>query len=187
MRPEGVLRDVRDGVVLVEYPGAPEEDANRAAVGAGRAALGRRSPGRARCGSGRADAARGLRSGAAPARTAGGRRSEGRPRSRKPSAARASCCGFPSSTAARMARTSPSSRARAGMSAEEFARRHASAEYRVAFIGFAPGFPYLDGLPAELAASASRDAAAAGPGGQRRDRRTVLGDLSRPRHPVAGG
>jgi inhibitor of KinA len=39
----------------------------------------------------------------------------------------------------------------AGLSAEEVVRRHAAAEYRVAFIGFVPGFPYLRGLPAELA------------------------------------
>ncbi len=32
-----------------------------------------------------------------------------------------------------------------GLSPEEVARRHAAAEYRVAFIGFAPGFAYLVG------------------------------------------
>jgi len=41
--------------------------------------------------------------------------------------------------------------ARWGMSAPEAARRHAAAEYRVAFCGFAPGFGYLSGLPAHLA------------------------------------
>ncbi len=39
-----------------------------------------------------------------------------------------------------------------GIPDAEFARRHAAAEYRVAFVGFAPGFPYLVGLPAELSA-----------------------------------
>ena len=34
--------------------------------------------------------------------------------------------------------------------AAEVVRRHASAEYRVACVGFTPGFPYLSGLPAEL-------------------------------------
>ncbi len=38
------------------------------------------------------------------------------------------------------------------MPEEEFARRHAAAQYRVAFIGFAPGFPYMAGLPEELRA-----------------------------------
>jgi KipI family sensor histidine kinase inhibitor len=40
----------------------------------------------------------------------------------------------------------------AGISSEELARRHAAADYRVAFLGFAPGFAYLTGLPLELAA-----------------------------------
>lgn len=38
-----------------------------------------------------------------------------------------------------------------GLSAEEVARRHAAADFRVAFLGFSPGFAYLTGLPAELA------------------------------------
>ena len=42
--------------------------------------------------------------------------------------------------------------ARAGLSEDEAARRHAAGEYRVHLIGFAPGFPYLGGLTAELAA-----------------------------------
>jgi KipI family sensor histidine kinase inhibitor len=40
----------------------------------------------------------------------------------------------------------------AGLSAEEVIRRHASATYTVAFLGFLAGFPYLSGLPVELAA-----------------------------------
>ncbi|SDX58769.1 5-oxoprolinase subunit PxpB [Hymenobacter psychrophilus] len=38
-----------------------------------------------------------------------------------------------------------------GLSPAEVVARHAGADYRVYFIGFAPGFPYLGGLPAELA------------------------------------
>ena len=38
----------------------------------------------------------------------------------------------------------------AGLTRDEFARRHAQARYRVAFLGFAPGFPYMTGLPGEL-------------------------------------
>jgi len=38
-----------------------------------------------------------------------------------------------------------------GISAAEFAQRHAAGRYRVAFVGFAPGFAYLSGLPEELA------------------------------------
>jgi len=36
------------------------------------------------------------------------------------------------------------------LSEEELVRRHAEPEYRVAFVGFAPGFAYLTGLPPEL-------------------------------------
>ncbi|MEN3368944.1 MAG: inhibitor of KinA [Verrucomicrobiota bacterium] len=39
----------------------------------------------------------------------------------------------------------------AGMSELEVVRRHSSARYRVNCVGFTPGFPYLTGLPAELA------------------------------------
>jgi KipI family sensor histidine kinase inhibitor len=37
-----------------------------------------------------------------------------------------------------------------GRSADEVVRLHAGATYTVAFVGFAPGFPYLVGLPAAL-------------------------------------
>ncbi len=40
--------------------------------------------------------------------------------------------------------------AQAKLSPEEVVKRHAKAEYRVHLIGFAPGFPYLGGLPKEL-------------------------------------
>lgn len=39
---------------------------------------------------------------------------------------------------------------RTGLSAETVIARHAAAEYRVAFIGFLPGFPYLMGLDPAL-------------------------------------
>lgn len=39
----------------------------------------------------------------------------------------------------------------AGLSAQEVVRRHSAAIYRVNCVGFTPGFPYLSGLPAELA------------------------------------
>ena len=38
-----------------------------------------------------------------------------------------------------------------GLPAERVVELHASAEYLVYFLGFSPGFPYLGGLPAELA------------------------------------
>lgn len=40
---------------------------------------------------------------------------------------------------------------RSGLSEAAFIQAHASAEYEVALIGFAPGFPYLSGLPDVLA------------------------------------
>jgi inhibitor of KinA len=40
---------------------------------------------------------------------------------------------------------------RANISPGEVVRLHSSAEYRVACIGFVPGFPFLTGLPKELA------------------------------------
>ncbi len=39
----------------------------------------------------------------------------------------------------------------AGLSEDEVVRRHSSANYRVTCVGFTPGFPFLSGLPAELA------------------------------------
>jgi KipI family sensor histidine kinase inhibitor len=39
----------------------------------------------------------------------------------------------------------------AGLSAAEVIRLHTGADYLVYFLGFSPGFPYLGGLPSELA------------------------------------
>ncbi|HYJ04600.1 MAG TPA: 5-oxoprolinase subunit PxpB [Chthoniobacterales bacterium] len=39
----------------------------------------------------------------------------------------------------------------AGLSAQEVVRRHSAVIYRVNCVGFTPGFPYLSGLPTELA------------------------------------
>lgn len=39
----------------------------------------------------------------------------------------------------------------AGLSAQQVIELHSGAEYRVHCVGFTPGFPYLSGLPAELA------------------------------------
>jgi inhibitor of KinA len=39
----------------------------------------------------------------------------------------------------------------AGLSADEVIKRHSSATYRVSCVGFTPGFPFLSGLPVELA------------------------------------
>ncbi|MCA1659527.1 MAG: allophanate hydrolase subunit 1, partial [Verrucomicrobiaceae bacterium] len=39
----------------------------------------------------------------------------------------------------------------AGLSQEEVVRRHSIVSYQVNCVGFSPGFPYLSGLPTELA------------------------------------
>src|SRR5260370_25104211 len=39
-----------------------------------------------------------------------------------------------------------------GLARDSFAPRHAASVFRVAFLGFAPGFAYLPGLPPELQA-----------------------------------
>lgn len=44
-----------------------------------------------------------------------------------------------------------SAAAELGLGADALARRHAEGDYRVAMIGFAPGFPYLSGLDPALA------------------------------------
>jgi len=57
------------------------------------------------------------------------------------------------------------SAAELGLSPQRLIQRHADAEYRVAMIGFAPGFPYLSGLDPALALprlSTPRTAVAAG-------------------------
>jgi KipI family sensor histidine kinase inhibitor len=140
-------RDVRDGIFLVEYPGWTDDEANRAAV-----SLSRRL---------RDAGERGLLDAVPGARTvlvvfdpdrndvgrlgrlvddlgtrAGDRPSESR-RLRIPVV-------YDGEDLADLA-------GRLQVPAEEIARRHAAGRYRVAFIGFAPGFAYLSGLPPELA------------------------------------
>ena len=39
----------------------------------------------------------------------------------------------------------------AGLDPQDVVRLHATADYTVVMIGFAPGFPYLEGMPVELA------------------------------------
>ncbi len=140
------LRDVRDGALLVEYPEQSEEEANRAAV-----SLSRSLP--ALPGGGLLDAIPGARTVLVlfdPARLSRGRLAEEIAR-RAPGegGGAARLFRFPAVYDGEDLREL--SRA-AGLAPEELARRHASAEYRVAFIGFSPGFPYLTGLPPELAA-----------------------------------
>ncbi|MFY9550627.1 MAG: 5-oxoprolinase subunit PxpB, partial [Thermoanaerobaculia bacterium] len=141
------LRDVRDGALLVEHPGLPDDDANRAAVALGRALLASGEPGLL-------DAIPGARTLLllfVPERLA---------RERLTAAVEAAAAGGSEDTASSRLLRIPAvydgedlaEAARlTGISPGEIARRHAGARYRVAFIGFAPGFAYLAGLPPELA------------------------------------
>ncbi len=151
-RARGVLlRDVAEGAVLVEYPEDSEEQANRRAVAGARSLM-------SRVPEGFLDAVPGARTLLVrfdPQRLARGRLAEeverGASEAKGPTASR---------RAMRLpvfydtdAQTGPDlgelSRG-AGLSPVEFARRHAETQYRVAFLGFAPGFPYMTGLPQEL-------------------------------------
>ncbi len=147
------MRDVRDGALLVDFPDTSEEQANRVCV-----ALGERL--RSVKMRGVLDAIPGARSLLIlfdPARVT---------RKRLSGAIASAAARDAAPTAARRLLRVPVAyggpdlpelASRAGMPPEEFARRHAEAEYRVAFIGFAPGFAYLTGLPAELQAERLRN------------------------------
>ncbi len=145
------IRDVRDGALLVEYPEHSDDEANRAAV-----ALGVRLRARSRRGvldavpAARSllvvfDPSRASRRGLAEEIERIGARASDPDGARRLFRIPVAYGGGDGPDLAELA-------GRLGIPGGEFARRHASAEYRVAFVGFAPGFPYLVGLPAELAA-----------------------------------
>lgn len=140
------IREVGEGALLAEFPGASEDSANRAAVAAARLLAGRPGlfdaiPGARTlflvCGFelDRAALARDLEKAADPG-------------DRKPRRA----VRVPVRYGGEGALDLPELARGLGISPEEFARRHAAAAYRVAFLGFAPGFAYCVGLPEELAA-----------------------------------
>jgi KipI family sensor histidine kinase inhibitor len=144
------IRHLVDGALLVEYPEAADEEASRAAVGLG-AFLREKAP------EGLDDAVPGARTlfcAFEPrhlSHDALSRRIAAAP----PAAARASETREHRISVVYGGDSGPDLTAlarRAGLSVEEAERRHASALYRVAFLGFAPGFAYLTGLPSELTA-----------------------------------
>src|SRR5438309_809996 len=142
------LRHVVDGAVLVEYPGAPDAEANRSAVAIAAALAERRPPGVL-------DAIPGARTllllfdpdlldhSAAEELLL---RIEPLEKSAELRTIRLPALygGEAGPDLEPLAR-------RAGLSAEELVRLHAAAEHRVAFLGFAPGFPYMIGAPHTLA------------------------------------
>jgi KipI family sensor histidine kinase inhibitor len=139
--------DLRDGLVLVDFPGLADEAANRAAVALARE-LSPLEP-------------RGLWDAIPAARTlllsfdarrlshAAVRRAaaQARPSAREASWARTLeiPAVFDGEDLEAVARAS-------GLSPRAFADAYSAAEYRVAFLGFAPGFAYLTGLPERLRA-----------------------------------
>jgi KipI family sensor histidine kinase inhibitor len=144
-----LLREFADGSLLVEYPGLSDEEANSRAVAAA-GVLERKAP------PGFLDAVPGARTLLVlfdPALTD----SESlapllSPENASDPAQSRRALRIPVVYGSEAGADLPEVARRAQLSVEEFTRRHASARYRVAFLGFAPGFAYLTGLPPELAA-----------------------------------
>lgn len=145
------LRDVADGAVLVEYPEDSDEEANRRAVAAARELANRPPPGFL-------DAVPGARTLLVefdPGRFSRGRLAAALDRGENSGEAAGSprrllavpvLYGFDRENGPDLIELARD----AGLTPQEFARRHAVGEYRVAFLGFAPGFAYLAGLSEEL-------------------------------------
>jgi KipI family sensor histidine kinase inhibitor len=143
-----LLRDVRDGVVLLDLPEASDEEANQACVALAARLRGRKTPGLR-------DAVPGARSlliafdplrlSAATLRDLVGGALAAEPDAHARAEARTLVVPvvYDGPDLEELARA-------AGISSAELARRHAGGEYRVAFLGFAPGFAYLTGLAPEL-------------------------------------
>jgi KipI family sensor histidine kinase inhibitor len=144
------IRHLADGALLVDYPEAADEEAGRAAVELG-AFLRNQAP------EGFHDAVPGARTlfcAFEPRRISHDALSQ-RIAAAPPPAARAADTRehrIPVVYGGEAGPDLPALARRAGLSIEEVERRHASVLYRVAFLGFAPGFAYLTGLPQELAA-----------------------------------
>ncbi len=143
------FRDVVDGALLVEFPEAPEAEANRQGVTMARSLL--RRPLR-----GFFDAVVGARTLLllfSPRRLSRDRLVGAVRRVRvetSPAVSARRLLRIPVLYGAAAAPDLPELAHACGVSEEEFARRHAAASYSVAFLGFAPGFAYLTGLPLEL-------------------------------------
>src|SRR5438105_1829529 len=144
-----VFHDLADGARLVEYPGLSDDESNARAV-AGARALERDSP-------------EGLSSAVVGARTlflefdpdkCPVERIASRLATRESShvAAPRRTLRIPVVYGEEAGSELPELASAAGLAPHEFARRHAAAVYRVGFLGFAPGFAYLVGLPPELQA-----------------------------------
>jgi KipI family sensor histidine kinase inhibitor len=152
LSPSISVRDLRDGAVLVDFPGLSEEEANRSARGLA-GAMSR--PGLA----GLLDAvpaARTLLVLFDPALISRSRLAkEVALRARTHSEERSSSRLYriPVAYGGEDGPDLAELAGGIGIAPAEFGAIHAAAEYRVAFIGFSPGFPYLTGLPERLRAA----------------------------------
>jgi KipI family sensor histidine kinase inhibitor len=138
--------DVAEGAILVQFPELSEEEANRAAVTAARQLSARRPPGFL-------DAIPGARTllvefepdGSARGRLAKAVQ-DAKGSDAEPSGRRVLRLPVFYDPDPAVGPDLPELARAAGISESEFAGRHCAGEYRVAFLGFAPGFAYLSGL-----------------------------------------
>jgi KipI family sensor histidine kinase inhibitor len=142
------LRHVVDGAVLLEYPGAPDAAANRAALALA-AVLAQQRP------RGMLDAIPGARTLLVlfdpdvldhPSAQDLLLRIEPVEQSAEPRTVR-----LPALYGGEAGPDLEPLAHRAGLPVEELMRLHSTADHRVAFLGFAPGFPYMTGAPRPLA------------------------------------
>ena len=148
--PQPVLHELAEGALLVEYPDCPDAQANRRAVALAGALLGAGIEGLL-------DAIPGARTlllAFEPLRLSHEQaRRQVVARSLEPVAAGSGrMFSIAAAYGGEMGPDLSPLASRAGLTPEEFARRHCSGDYTVAFLGFSPGFAYLTGLDAELQA-----------------------------------
>jgi KipI family sensor histidine kinase inhibitor len=146
------LRDVSEGSVLAEFPDAGEVDANRAAVALAERLSARRPRGIL-------DAIPGARTlfvvfdPTATDREALSKRLRRIGEQPASSPPESRLFRIPVAYGGETGLDLPLLARDRGMDPEDLVRRHAAAEYTVAFLGFSPGFAYLTGLPPELASA----------------------------------
>ena len=142
-----VFKDLRDGLVLVDFPGLSDDAANRAAVALARALAPLHSRGLWDA----IPAARTLLLSFDPRRLshAAARRAAEHARPADSAGAASRLLEIP---AVFDGQDLEEASAAAGLSPRAFAQAYSAAEYRVAFLGFSPGFAYLTGLPERLRA-----------------------------------
>jgi antagonist of KipI len=141
-----VTRDVVDGALLVEFPGCSEQEANAAAAGTGRKLIAEKV-------AGVHDAVPGARNLLLifdPDLLDRGAFEELLKFPKFEGAWQPKTVRIPVAYGGNHGPDLEELARGLGVSSDEFARLHREATYQVAFIGFAPGFPYLNGLPERL-------------------------------------